>query len=202
MSRIYHQLRPKRTRGPDVAPSVSRLIFIRLSWQRVQCHLSEWPRMPHWHHCMAGTVIYTKCHTYTIYEGNVNMSVPSHVKELQTRTLFMWGYFLELYCNVSFEDSIAVYRFNVMDTYIFISRMSPIVIDHDIFYHKHHTWYSSHRSRYIITRSWTIIIWYHKLMMAWYDKGTFIFPPQLTLWYPSSMLRRQKIQCFSKNTHH
>ena len=29
MSRIYHQLRPKKTRGPDVAPSVSRLIFMR-----------------------------------------------------------------------------------------------------------------------------------------------------------------------------
>ena len=28
MSRIYHQLRPKKTRGPEVAPSVSRLIFI------------------------------------------------------------------------------------------------------------------------------------------------------------------------------
>ena len=62
MSRIYHQLRPEKTRGPDVAPSVSHLIFIRLSWQRAQCHLSEWPRMPHWHHYKAGTVIYTKCH--------------------------------------------------------------------------------------------------------------------------------------------
>ena len=29
MSRIYHQLRPKKTRGPDVASSVSRLIFMR-----------------------------------------------------------------------------------------------------------------------------------------------------------------------------
>ena len=29
MSRIYHPLRPKKTRGPDVAPSVSRLIFMR-----------------------------------------------------------------------------------------------------------------------------------------------------------------------------
>ena len=29
MSRIYHQLRLKKTRGPDVAPSVSRLIFMR-----------------------------------------------------------------------------------------------------------------------------------------------------------------------------
>ena len=29
MSRIYHQLRPKKTRGPDIAPSVSRLIFMR-----------------------------------------------------------------------------------------------------------------------------------------------------------------------------
>ena len=32
---------PKKMRGPDVAPSVSRLIFIRLSWQRTKCHLSE-----------------------------------------------------------------------------------------------------------------------------------------------------------------
>ena len=29
MSRIYHQLRPKKTCGPDVASSVSRLIFMR-----------------------------------------------------------------------------------------------------------------------------------------------------------------------------
>ena len=29
MSRIYHQLRPKKTRGPYVAPSISRLIFMR-----------------------------------------------------------------------------------------------------------------------------------------------------------------------------
>ena len=33
-SRNYPQLRPERTRGPDVAPSVSRSIFMRLSWQR------------------------------------------------------------------------------------------------------------------------------------------------------------------------
>ena len=29
MSRIHHQLRSKKTRGPDVAASVSRLIFMR-----------------------------------------------------------------------------------------------------------------------------------------------------------------------------
>ena len=29
MSRIYHQLRSKKTRGPDVAVSVSRLTFMR-----------------------------------------------------------------------------------------------------------------------------------------------------------------------------
>ena len=32
-SRNSPQLRPKRTRGPEVAPSVSRSIFMRLSWQ-------------------------------------------------------------------------------------------------------------------------------------------------------------------------
>ena len=64
MSRIYHQLRPKKTRVPEVAPSVSRLICIGLSWQRAQCHLWEWSRMPHWQQYKAGTVIYTKCHIY------------------------------------------------------------------------------------------------------------------------------------------
>ena len=64
MSRIYHQLPPKKTRGPDVASSVSRLIFMRLSWQRTMT-----PFRVAQHAALTLLLgrelyIYTKCHIY------------------------------------------------------------------------------------------------------------------------------------------
>ena len=41
----------------------------KLSWQRAQCHLWEWPRMPHWHRYMAGTV-YTPNVTHETHIGS------------------------------------------------------------------------------------------------------------------------------------
>ena len=62
MSRIYHQLPPKKTRGPDVAVSVSRLIFMR-------CHdnvQSDTPQSSPESHTdttiRAGNRIFKKCH--------------------------------------------------------------------------------------------------------------------------------------------
>ena len=65
MSIIYDQLRSKKTRGPDVAASVSRLIFMRCHdnvqsdtpQSRPDCRTDSTIR--------AGNRIYNKCHTYT-----------------------------------------------------------------------------------------------------------------------------------------
>ena len=62
MSRIYYRVGPKRTRGPEVAPSVCRLIFMRLSWQRRCVTSQSGPECCTDTTDMAGTIIYIKCH--------------------------------------------------------------------------------------------------------------------------------------------
>ena len=66
MSRNYHQLRPKRTRGPEVASSACRSIFMRLSWQRWCLTHQNGPECRTDTTDMAGNHIYTKYHTYTV----------------------------------------------------------------------------------------------------------------------------------------
>ena len=68
MSRIYHQLRSKKTRGPDVAASVSRLIFMRCH-DNVQSDTSQ--SSPE---CRTDTTIRAQ----TVYTTNVtHVPVPS-----------------------------------------------------------------------------------------------------------------------------
>ena len=58
---------PKKTRGPDVASSVSRLIFMRLSWQRTKWHLQSSPECRTDATIRAGTVyIHQMSQVYSI----------------------------------------------------------------------------------------------------------------------------------------
>ena len=62
MSRIYHQLPPKKTRGPDVAVSVSRLIFMRCHDNVKSDTTQSSPECRTDTTIRAGNRIYTKCH--------------------------------------------------------------------------------------------------------------------------------------------
>ena len=67
MSRIYHQLRPKKTRGPDVAPSVSLLIFMRCHDNVQSVTFQSSPECRTDTTIRAGTVyIHQMSHIYTI----------------------------------------------------------------------------------------------------------------------------------------
>ena len=67
MSRIYHQLRPKKTRGPDVAPSVSRLIFMRCHDNVQSVTFQSSPE------CRTDTTI----RAGTVYTPNVTLTLPA-----------------------------------------------------------------------------------------------------------------------------
>ena len=83
MSRNYYQLCPKRTHGPEVAPSICRLIFMRLSWQRRCVTYQSGPECRTDTTDMAGTIIYIKCH--------ITPPPPQHKKCFKTSDHLMYN---------------------------------------------------------------------------------------------------------------
>ena len=89
MSRIYHQLRPKKTRGPDVAPSVSRLIFMRCHDNVQSVTFKSSPECRTDTTIRAGTVyIHQMSHIhctqpiYLVFAGSTYYSIPSLNKHI------------------------------------------------------------------------------------------------------------------------